>query len=319
MESMEHMEKKLLLAMDGSNNSLTALGYVDRLFLTCPETILVLFHVLPPIPPIYREESSLDPIVQKYLLQWKKKQQAAIEGVLKKSKERLVKSGWPESQIHIRSREKRIGIARDILFEAENGIYDAVVIGRRGLSKVAELFLGSVSNKVIQGAKELPVWVVGKKIGNNAKIVVAVDGSENSKRAVDHLSFILGSCKIEGMEVLLLNVRPGFIRLSGPRVIPSLSAFPASGANYEKKMMPFLDQCEELLLEAGIAPDNIKKKIVLKGADIGKVILSEAQKGDYETIVMGRGGISMAQEFFMGSISHNILQQAGDKAVWIVG
>jgi nucleotide-binding universal stress UspA family protein len=209
-------------------------------------------------------------------------------------------------------------VARDILFEANRGIYDAIVIGRRGLSKVAELFLGSVSNKVIQGAKELPVWVIGKKVANS-RIVVAVDGSENSKRAVDHLSFILGSCQVEGMEILLLNIRPGFISFSGPGNIPSLAAFPATRENYEKKMIPFLDQCQELLLEAGIGPDKIKKKIVSKGADIGKAILSEAQKGDYETIVLGRRGISKAQEFFMGSISHNILQQAGDKAVWIIG
>lgn len=312
------MEKKLLLAIDGSKNSLTALEEVGRLFQTCPEVSLVLFHVLPPIPPIYREESLMDPMAQKHLLQWKEKQQEAVEGVLKKSKERLIKSGWPESQVLIRSQEKRIGVARDILFEAEKGIYDALVIGRRGLSKVEEFFLGSVSNKIVQGAKELPVWVVGKKIAN-AKIVAPVDGSENSKRAVDHLSFILGSCKIEGMEILLLNVRPGFISLSGPLAIPSLSAFPASRENYEKEMIPFLDQCQELLMEAGIEPDKIKRKIVSKGADISKAILSEAQKGNYETIVMGRRGISKAQEFFMGSISHNILQQAGDKSVWIVG
>ena len=312
------MEKKLLLAIDGSKNSLTALDYVGRLFKNCPETTLVLFHVLPPIPPIYKEESSMDPMAQKHLAQWKEKQQEAIEGVLKKSKERLIKSGWPESQIQIRAQEKRIGIARDILFEAEKGIYDAVVIGRRGLSKVVELFLGSVSNKVIQGANELPVWVVGKKSADS-KILVAVDGSENSKRAVDHLSFILGSCKDERMEILLLNIRPGFITLSGPRVYPNLSAFPGSKDDYEKKIIPFLDECEEMLLEAGIAPRQIKRKIVLKSADIGKAVLSEAQKGGYETIVVGRRGISKAQEFFMGSISHNILQQAGDKAVWIVG
>ncbi len=312
------MEKKLLLAIDGSKNSLTALEYVGRLFNDCPETTLVLFHVLPPIPPIYKEESAMDPMAQKHLLQWKEKQQEAIEGVLKKSKERLLKSGWPESQIQTRPQEQRIGIARDILLEAEKGIYDAVVIGRRGLSKVVEIFLGSVSHKVIQGAKELPVWVIGKK-GADSKILVAVDGSENSKRAVDHLSFILGSCKDGRIEILLLNVRPGFITLSGTRVYPNLSAFAGSKDDYEKKISPFLDQCQEMLQEAGIAPRQIKRKIVLKSADIAKAVLSEAQKGGYETIVVGRRGISKAQEFFMGSISHNILQQAGDKAVWIVG
>ncbi len=57
----------------------------------------------------------------------------------------------------------------------------------------------------------------------------------------------------------------------------------------------------------------------MKCSDIGKAILSEAEKGGYGTIVMGRRGISKTQEFFMGSVSNKILQQAGDKSVWIVG
>ena len=312
------MEKKLLLALDGSRNSLMALDYVNDLFRSCPEVTLVLFHVLPLIPPIYKEEGLLDPMAQKYLVQWKKKQQEAIEGVLKKSKDKLIKSGWPESRVQIRAQEKRIGVARDILFEAQKGLYDAVVIGRRGLSKAVEVFLGSVSNKVIQGAGDLPVWVVGGRI-INPRILVAVDGSENAKRAVDHLSFILGSRTEEAIEILLLYVWPGLITLSGPRVIPNLSAFPIGKEKVEKRITPFLDQCQAMLLEAGLSPSQIKRKICMKCSDIGKAILSEAEKGGYGTIVIGRRGISKAQEFFMGSVSNKILQQSGDKSVWIVG
>jgi nucleotide-binding universal stress UspA family protein len=312
------MEKKLLLAIDGSKNSLEALEYAGALLKSCPETTLVLFHVLPPIPPIYKEKGTMDPVSRKYLIQWKKKQQEAVEGVLKKSKERLVKSGWPESQIQVRPQEDRSGVARDILFEAEKGIFDAVVLGRRGMGKIVELFLGSVSTKVIQGAGEIPVWVVGKKCAD-FKILVAVDGSENSRRAVDHLSFILGSCKDERIEILLLNIRPGFITFSGPLHIPTLPSLRDSKTDYEKKIFPYLDQCGAILQEAGIAPRQIKRKIVMKSADIARSVLSEAQKGGYETIVMGRRGISKAQEFFMGSVSNKVLQQAGDKTIWIVG
>ncbi len=312
------MEKKLLLPIDGSKNSLEAIEYAGALLKSCPETTLVLFHVLPPVPPIYKETGAMDPVARKYLVQWKKKNQEAIERVLKKSKERLVKSGWPEIQIQVLPREDRAGVARDILFEAEKGLYDAVVLGRRGMGKIAELFLGSVSTKVIQGAGGIPVWVVGKKCAD-LKILVAVDGSENSTRAVDHLSFILGSCKDERVEILLLNVRPGFITFSGPLPIPNLPFLKDSKTDYEKKILPILDRCEAILQEAGIAPRQIKRKMVMRSADIARSVLSEALKGGYETIVMGRRGISKAQEFFMGSISNKVLQQAGDKAVWIVG
>ncbi|MBA4394400.1 MAG: hypothetical protein C0407_12685 [Desulfobacca sp.] len=311
------MEKKLLLAIDGSKNSLMTVDYVGHLLQFCPETKLVLFHVLPPIPPIYKEEAPSDPLAQNHLQQWKKKHQEAIKEILGKSKEKLVKLGWPESQIQIRAQEKRVGPARDILFEADKGMVDAIVLGRRGLSKTAELFLGSVSNKVIQGTKEAPVWVVGGKV-TTPRILVAIDGSENSKRAVDHLSFILGSCQDQEIKILLFNVWPGFFTFSGPQIIPNLSEIPPSRQKVEEVTNSFLDECEGLLLEAGLAPNMIKKKIGFKTADISKAILSEAQKGGYETIVMGRRGISKAKEFFMGSVSSKILQQVRDLAVWIV-
>jgi nucleotide-binding universal stress UspA family protein len=311
------MEKKLLLAIDGSKNSLLTLDYVSRLFQFCPEAKLVLFHVLPPVPPIYKDVGPLDPMAQHHLQQWKEKHLEAIEGILRKSKEKLVKLGWPESQIQIRAQEKRVGPASDILFEADKGMVDAIVMGRRGLSKMAELFLGSISNKVIQGTKEAPVWVVGGKV-TTPRILVAIDGSENSKRAVDHLSFILSSCKDEEIKILLLNVWPGFITLSGSGIFPDLSDFPISRQKYEEKTNSFLDECEGILLDAGLSPTLIQKKIGFKDADVGTAILSEAQKGDYGTIVMGRRGISKAKEFFMGSVSSKILQQAGDKVIWIV-
>ena len=67
------MNKKILVAIDGSKNSLAALDYVHHLGRHCPNLQLVLFHVLPPVPPVYKEAIFKDPIAQKYLLQWKEK------------------------------------------------------------------------------------------------------------------------------------------------------------------------------------------------------------------------------------------------------
>jgi nucleotide-binding universal stress UspA family protein len=312
------MEKKLLLAIDGSKNSLMTLDYISHLFQYSPEVKIVLFHVLPSVPPVYKEGALKDSMAQKYLEGWKKKHQEAIEKILQGSRKRLVKAGWAEAQIQIRAQEKRIGLARDILFEAEKGLYDAIVIGRRGLSRVEEVFLGSVSNKVIQGAGTIPVWVIGGKVTTH-KILVALDGSENAMRAVDHLSFILSSCRHREIEVLLLNIWPGFITISGPRIIPHLSASPTSRKDYEDSTILLLKKAEAMILEADLSPDQVKRKINLNSADIGKAIFSEAQKGEYQTVVLGRRGISKAKEFFMGSISNKILQKAMDKAVWIVG
>lgn len=312
------MNKKILAAIDGSRNSLEALDYVHHLGQHCPELEVVLFHVLPPVPPVYKEDLLSDPVAQKYIRQWKQKHQEAIEQVLHKSRDKLVRWGWEKERVKIKSQEKRIGVARDILFEAHNGLYDAVVLGRRGLSKVEEFFLGSVSGKVLQGAGNVPVWLIGRKTPS-PHILVALDGSENALRAVDHLSFMLDACRTEEVKVLLFNVWPGLVTLLGPRIIPNLNSLNASAQeNHKKRLEEHLDQAESLLLEAGLQARQIKKKFCWRCSDIARAVLSEAEKGDYGTIVLGRRGLSKTQEFFMGSVSGKIIEQAGQKTVWVV-
>ncbi|MBI5586268.1 MAG: universal stress protein [Deltaproteobacteria bacterium] len=312
------MNKKILVAIDGSRNSLETLDYVNQVGGHCPGIELVLFHVLPPVPSVYKEDLLSNPEAQKYIRQWKKKHQEAIEQILHKSMEKMIRWGWAGDRVRVKSQEKRVGLARDILFEAHNGLYDAVVLGRRGLSKVEEFFLGSVSGKVLQGAGDVPVWLVGKKTPA-PHILVALDGSENALRAVDHLSFVLESCPSEEVRVVLLNVYPGLVTLLGPRIIPNLDSLNSSAQEtHRQRLEAFMDQAEIMLLEAGLSARQIKKKFCWRCSDIARAVLAEADKGDCGTIVLGRRGISKTQEFFLGSVSGKIIQQAGQKTVWVI-
>ncbi|GAF83586.1 unnamed protein product, partial [marine sediment metagenome] len=78
---------------------------------------------------------------------------------LKKAKEILQKAGFDEKNITIKLSNRKKGVARDIIDEAHSG-YDTVVMGKRGLSGIKEFFLGSVSQKVLHGAKDLSVLLV---------------------------------------------------------------------------------------------------------------------------------------------------------------
>jgi nucleotide-binding universal stress UspA family protein len=50
-------------------------------------------------------------------------------------------------------------VVRDIINEANSG-YDAIVLGRRGLSGIKEFIFGSVSQKVLHLTKDISVIVV---------------------------------------------------------------------------------------------------------------------------------------------------------------
>ena len=51
--------------------------------------------------------------------------------------------------------------------------------------------MGSVSNQIIQHAHNVPLWLNAGQV-TDARVLVAVDGSEASLRAVDHVAYMLG-------------------------------------------------------------------------------------------------------------------------------
>lgn len=72
-----------------------------------------------------------------------------------------------------------LGVAKDILEYSVAGSFDAVILGRRGLSGIAEYFAGSVSANIVNNSDFIPIWLVDEK-ALSKNIMVAVDGSESS-------------------------------------------------------------------------------------------------------------------------------------------
>lgn len=69
---------------------------------------------------------------------------------------------------------------------------------------------------------------------------------------------------------------------------------------------------------AGFSPENVKLKIRKKEKGIAQDIMKEARDGGYDSIVVGRRGLSGLKEFFMGSVSNKVVHSAGDMAVIVV-
>ncbi|MCD6271346.1 MAG: universal stress protein [Deltaproteobacteria bacterium] len=83
-----------------------------------------------------------------------------IEGVFEQAKKCLQKMGFQSNQIKTKIITGVRSRAGAIVEEAKLGNYGTIVVGRRGLSKVQEFFMGRVSNKIIQLAKKNVVWVM---------------------------------------------------------------------------------------------------------------------------------------------------------------
>jgi nucleotide-binding universal stress UspA family protein len=49
---------------------------------------------------------------------------------------------------------------------------------------------------------------------------------------------------------------------------------------------------------------------------VGKMILAEAKKGNYGTVVVGRRGADQSR--FFGSVSRYVTERITDRAMWLV-
>lgn len=155
------MEKKILLAIDDSENARRAVEFVANFF--APDNKITLFNVIPDTAALCAMNSpELTPYFKSQqssfcLLEEKKRE--LVNQAVQKAKNILMDAGFDERNITVKSELKKSGVARDIVREAESD-YDVIVLGRRGLSGIKDFILGSVSQKVFNLAKDISVLVV---------------------------------------------------------------------------------------------------------------------------------------------------------------
>lgn len=311
------MEKKLLLALDGSVTSLTTLAYLAMMeAAVIPELAVVLYHVMDPIPPHLRRHGQSEPESYRLVTQLEDRFRQTSEALLEHAREQLLSYGFAPDKVAVKMRPRVAGLAKDILFEAEHGLYDAVVLGRRGTNRLQEVLLGSVANKVVQHADRVPVWVVGDRVTSH-RVLCAVDGSSSSLKTVDHLAFMLGdnpSC-----EVTLFHVGANLTNFRRPELVPEedQDLEEQLKALDRRQMSDFTGRALDILAEGGIKPSRVRVCLNQNGDSVSRAILVEARRGDYGTVVIGRRG--HGQSFFMGHVSDRIVGKGADLAVWVVG
>ena len=86
----------------------------------------------------------------------------------------------------------------------------------------------------------------------------------------------------------------------------------------KKKAESRIEECLTILKKAGFSDDNVEVKMQNKIVGIARDIIAETGKGKYDTIVVGRRGLSATASFVLGSVSNKIVQNIKDCTVWIV-
>ena len=187
----DKIRHKMLLAVDGSENSLEIVRYVAKIT-PFREMEAVLFNVHSKIPEAYwdLERNSSVSWRMSEARAWDKERQKDIEEYMQKAEKILWRAGFPKESVTVKIQNRKRGFARDIAREAERD-YEGVFVGRKGMSNVKDLVLGSIATKLIGKISFAPILVVGKK-PQAGSVLLALDGSENGMRAVDYAGRMLG-------------------------------------------------------------------------------------------------------------------------------
>jgi nucleotide-binding universal stress UspA family protein len=155
------MGLKILVAFDDSDNAMRAVEFVAKSF-TLDSRVTLLNILQDSIALCDMNSPELTPYFltqQSAFCALEEKKREIVNEAMEKARGVLVQRGFTEKYISLKIEKKKSGIARDIINEAHAG-YDIIVIGRRGLSGIMEFILGSVSQKVLQYAKDISVLVV---------------------------------------------------------------------------------------------------------------------------------------------------------------
>jgi len=149
---------------------------------------------------------------------------------------------------------------------------------------------------------------------NPKRILLAVDASDNSERAVAYVSDVL--CHAREAQILLLCVS----KQPDRDLFPDDAAWQARADEQEGAYKAFLSHAREMLESQGIDALCIEERLApYKTPSIAQSILDVQREEGYDTVVVGRRGVSREEEFLFGSVSSRIVHHARDCTVWVVG
>ena len=145
-------------------------------------------------------------------------------------------------------------------------------------------------------------------------VLIAVDDTPTSENALKYTAAILG--KLEATRICLLHIYPE----PPPGLYSSGKSLDDYRQEKEKKAAPFILRAKEILQQAGIDTKSILTlDHMADHATISQAILDIQTDGKYGTIIVGKRGVSKAEEFLFGSISSALVHNSKDCTVWVVG
>jgi len=213
-----------------------------------------------------------------------------ILGSLEQEAEKIVSNArdlFGEEKVLVDTEILREDDAADTILKYSEEDFDLIIMGAHGENEKDPYALGSVTKRVTAHAK-CPVLIT-KKASSLSKMLVGVDGSRNSTKA---LEYAVKLAEKMGSEITMLNVQEHRLHKASPEVAEELGdkIFSKASDAIGKQKLKI-----EKRLEIGVTSDKI---------------FEVAEKGNYDLIVLGSRGLGTVKRFLLGSISDDVSHKA---------
>lgn len=172
---------------------------------------------------------------------------------------------------------------------------DLVAVGTRDHSRMAEVFAGSVSHRVVLHAT-VPTLIVKGKAHPIARVLLAVEGSEDAVR----LRTWLTSHPFKNpVAVTILSVVPS-LQLVDPRLAVGLEGWSEQSKQQAEQVVK--DTAEALAGSHFTVSTDVR---------LGDPVTTLCEMGQsHDLIVVGSHGRKGLERFLLGSVSHGIVHRA---------
>ena len=270
---------KILWATDFSEEAQESLLYADAFAKTFKAKIVAL-HVVPDFSAALYDAAR---VIKGELLQ----KMAAVKGEAEEKIKAISKEkGIPFEKIIVVE-----GTASKIIIDSiEKEGVDLIVIGRRGMSAVEKLFIGSVANQILR-TSPVPILLTKKKTGTPQfkKIIVPTDFSEREEIERD-LAWDLA--KGFGSELTLLHVLELHDYEFSPRIL-------------EELMESLLERLKRRKTRE--KADLQVTEDVYRAVNASVGIAEYAETHNFDMIVISTCVQSKLERFFLGSTTEKVI------------
>lgn len=145
-------------------------------------------------------------------------------------------------------------------------------------------------------------------------ILLCVDSSTNSDRAVEYLTQ-LGDVLSEAT-FCILHIYPE----PPPNFLQKGGILNDYIRKREQRGINLINKARLRLIQRGFSEARISSVVSMaEGMTISQRVLEIRKQGGFGTVIVGKRGISKAEEFLFGSVSNALARQSKEFTVWIVG